>query len=47
MDAIKQFLKLLSREALIELCASLMFSTLVNAVTLVQDLSKLEKGDKK
>ena len=46
MNEIKKFLNLMSREALIELCAAMMFKNLVDASTLIKDLSKLEKGVK-
>ena len=44
MDEIKKFLRLLSKEELVSLCASMMFTSLVNAVDLAKSLSELRAG---
>ena len=42
MEEIKRFLRLMDKEALVDLCASMLFSQLVNVVDLAKDLAKLE-----
>ena len=42
MEEIKKFLRLMSKEALIELCASMLFQNLVDMVDLNKALSRLE-----
>ena len=42
MEEIRKFLRLLSKEELVSLCAAMMFKSLVDASTLIKDLSKLE-----
>ena len=46
MDEIKAFLRLMDKEALIELAASMLFQTLVNVVDLSKALKDLENAKK-
>jgi hypothetical protein len=46
MDEIKQFLRLMDKEALVELAASMLFQTLVNVVDLSKDIKELENSKK-
>ena len=42
MDEIKKFLRMMDKEALVELAASMLFNQLVNLTTLATDIAKLE-----
>lgn len=42
MEEIKKFLRMMDKEEIISLCASLLFQTLVSLTTLATDIAKLE-----
>jgi hypothetical protein len=46
MEEIKKFLRLMSKEELVSLCASMMFTSLVNAVELSKALATYDKASK-
>jgi len=48
MEEIKKFLRLMDKEALVDLCASMMFKALVDMVDLSKELARLEgKSERK
>jgi hypothetical protein len=44
MDEIKKFLRMMEKEALVDLCASMMFKNLIDMVDLHKALSTYEKA---